>query len=78
VARAGRVTVSRFNGFCAVVPAYLHTVEKRLTSQVPLTSAIVVLDEPGWFKQQMYVWTCDAHPWDQVNPALPKFEKYPK
>jgi len=23
------------------------------------------------------VWTCDAHSWDQMNPALPKFEKYP-
>jgi hypothetical protein len=23
------------------------------------------------------VWTSDAHPWDQMNPALPKFEKYP-
>jgi uncharacterized protein YndB with AHSA1/START domain len=23
------------------------------------------------------VWTSDAHPWDKMNPALPKFEKYP-
>jgi hypothetical protein len=23
------------------------------------------------------VWTSDAHPWDQMNPALPKFEQYP-
>jgi len=35
------------------------------------------LDDPSWFKLQMDVWTCDAHPWDQMNPALPKFEKYP-
>jgi hypothetical protein len=35
------------------------------------------LDDPGWFKLQMDVWTSDAHPWDQMNPALPKFEKYP-
>jgi len=36
------------------------------------------LDDPSWFTQQMDVWTSDAHPWDQMNPALPKFEKYPK
>ena len=36
------------------------------------------LDDPGWFGPQMDVWTCDAHTWDQMNPALPKFEKYPK
>ena len=35
------------------------------------------LDDPSWFNLQMDVWTCDAHPWDQMNPALPKFEKYP-
>jgi len=35
------------------------------------------LDDPSWFTQQIDVWTSDAHPWDQMNPALPKFEKYP-
>jgi len=35
------------------------------------------LDDPTWFEQQFDVWTCDANPWDQMNPALPKFEKYP-
>jgi len=35
------------------------------------------LDDPSSFKPQMDVWTCDAHPWDQMNPALPKFEKFP-
>ena len=35
------------------------------------------LDDPSWFNPQMDVWTSDAHPWDQMNPALPKFEKYP-
>lgn len=35
------------------------------------------LDDPSWFHLQMDVWTSDAHPWDEMNPALPKFEKYP-
>jgi hypothetical protein len=34
------------------------------------------LDDPSWFKPQMDVWTCDAHPWDEMNPSLPKHEKY--
>ncbi|HEU5245791.1 MAG TPA: GFA family protein [Candidatus Udaeobacter sp.] len=35
------------------------------------------LDHPSWFNLQMDVWTSDAHPWDQMIPTLPKFEKYP-
>ena len=31
------------------------------------------LDDPSWFNPQVDVWTSDAHPWDQMNPALPKF-----
>jgi hypothetical protein len=36
------------------------------------------LDDPTWFKQQLDTWTSDAHEWDQMNPELPKFEKYPQ
>jgi hypothetical protein len=35
------------------------------------------LDDPSWFNPEMDAWISDAHPWDQMNPALPKFEKYP-
>jgi hypothetical protein len=35
------------------------------------------LDDPSWFSPQVDVWTSDAHPWDQMDPTLPKFEKYP-
>ena len=35
------------------------------------------LDDPSWFNPQVDVWTSDAHPWDQMNPGLPEFEKYP-
>lgn len=35
------------------------------------------LDDSSWFNPQAEVWTSDAHSWDQMNPALPKFEKYP-
>ena len=36
------------------------------------------LNDPSWFNPQVDVWTSDAHPWDHMKPALPKFEKYPK
>jgi len=35
------------------------------------------LDDPSWFNPQVDVWTSDAHSWDHMDPALPKFEKYP-
>lgn len=34
------------------------------------------LDNPSWFEPQLDAWTSDAHRWDHMNPALPKFEKY--
>ena len=50
------------------------------TDTAPQIAAIrtASLDDPGWFNLQMDVWTSDAHSWDKMNPALPKFEKYPK
>ena len=35
------------------------------------------LDDPSWFQPQLDMWTSDAQPSDHMNPALPKFEKYP-
>jgi hypothetical protein len=34
------------------------------------------LDNPSLFKPQMHIWTSDAQPWDQMDPTVPKFEKY--
>lgn len=46
---------------------------------VPHLTAIRVasLDDPSGFKPQVDVWTSDAHAWDHMDQALPKFEKYP-
>jgi hypothetical protein len=50
------------------------------SDSVPQFAAIrtASLDDPSLFKLQMDVWTSDAHSWDPMNPALPKFEKYPQ
>ncbi len=63
-------------GFC---PAYGAPVVVK-PDAVPQVVAIrtASLDDPSWFNPQVDVWTSDAHPWDHMNPALPKFEKYPK
>ena len=34
------------------------------------------LDDPSVFKPQHELWTCDAQPWDAMDPQTPKFEKY--
>src|SRR5437868_14392826 len=35
------------------------------------------LDDPTVFKPQMDIFVSDAQPWDQMDPAIPKFEQYP-
>jgi len=35
------------------------------------------LDYPSWFRPQMDIFVSDAQPWDQMDPAIPKFEQYP-
>jgi hypothetical protein len=35
------------------------------------------LDDPSVFKPQMDIFVSDAQSWDQMDPALPKFEQYP-
>ena len=35
------------------------------------------LDDPSWFQSQMDIFVSDAQPWDQIDPAMPKFEQYP-
>jgi hypothetical protein len=36
------------------------------------------LDDASGFNPQRDVWASDAYLWDHMNPALPKFEKYPQ
>ena len=35
------------------------------------------LDDPSWFQPQMDIFVSDAQPWDQMDPATPKFDQYP-
>jgi len=65
-------------GFCANCGSRLTGAE----SETPLPSAVVglvagSLDDPSWFRPQMDIFTSDAQPWDQMDPAIPKYENYP-
>jgi len=35
------------------------------------------LDDSSWFRPQMDFFICDAPAWDQMDPAIPKFDQYP-
>jgi hypothetical protein len=50
-----------------------HT--ERPTGVVGVTAGS--LDDPSWFQPQMDIFMSDAQPWDQMDPAMPKFEEYP-
>ena len=63
-------------GFCPECGAPIQVMTDSQPQIVAIRTAS--LDDPSWFNPQMDVWISDAHSWDQMNPALPKFEKYPK
>ena len=63
-------------GFCAECGSRLTGGENREG-----TSAIVginagSLDDPSWFRPQFDIFALDAQPWDQMDPAIPKYDKY--
>jgi hypothetical protein len=63
-------------GFCPQCGSPIQAASDSAPHLVAIRTAS--LDDPGWFNPQVEVWTSDAQPWDQMNPASPNFEKYPK
>ena len=57
-------------GFCPECGSPIQVMTDSQPDIVAIRTAS--LDDPSWFGLQMDVWTSDAHPWDQMNPALPK------
>jgi hypothetical protein len=63
-------------GFCAQCGSRLTGAESDTPS--PIIGVVAgSLDDPNWFRPQMDIFTSDAQPWDQMDPAIPKYEKYP-
>jgi hypothetical protein len=49
--------------------------DERPTGFVGVTAGS--LDDSSWFQPQMDIFVSDGQPWDQMDPAIPKFEQYP-
>jgi hypothetical protein len=35
------------------------------------------LDDPSWFRPKYHIFASDAQPWDRMDPAIPKYDRYP-
>jgi hypothetical protein len=66
-------TVSRC--FCPNCGSQVYGGTSGFPDGVAITAA--TLDDPRLFKPQMVAYTMRGHAWDQLDPALPKFERMP-
>jgi hypothetical protein len=64
-------------GFCAQCGSRITGGEKQNEPSRVIGILAGSLDDPSWFRAQMDIFTSDAQPWDQMDPAIPKYEKYP-
>src|SRR5215471_9521214 len=62
-------------GFCSACGSPLVINETADPGHVILQAAS--LDDPGWVRPVVDIFTSIAQPWDYLNPALPKFERSP-
>jgi hypothetical protein len=64
-------------GFCAACGSRLTGAEHETETRPFIGITAGSLDDPSWFKPQMHFFVSDAQPWDEMDPALPKFKHYP-
>jgi hypothetical protein len=64
-------------GFCSECGSRMTGGEsdERPSGFVGITTG--TLDDPSCFQPQIDIFASDAQPWDQMDPASPKFEQYP-
>jgi hypothetical protein len=64
-------------GFCSECGSRLTGAESEAGDSPFVGILVGSLDDPSWFQPQMDVFVSDAQPWDQMDPAIPKFEQFP-
>ncbi|MFO1498676.1 MAG: GFA family protein [Verrucomicrobiota bacterium] len=64
-------------GFCADCGSRLTGAESDLRATGFVGVTVGSLDDPSWFRPQMDLFVADAQPWDQMDPAIPKYPLYP-
>lgn len=67
-------TISR--GFCPNCGSRLFSKPEALPTMVGI--AVGSLDDGGWYRPGMDIYTSSAQPWAHMDPALPKFPKMPQ
>ena len=63
-------------GFCAECGSRITGGESETPSDM-IGVLAGSLDDPSQFEPTMDIFTCDAQPWDRMEPTLQKFEEYP-
>jgi len=64
-------------GFCPKCGSRISGAEFE-TGDSPFVGVLAAsLDDPSCFQPQMDIFVSDAQPWDQMDPAIPKFGQYP-
>lgn len=61
--------------FCANCGSPLFTALKAVPGVRVLKAAS--LDDPGWLKPAMHIWTASRQPWDDIEDALPQYPGNP-
>jgi hypothetical protein len=71
----GEQGTRKSRGFCPTcgAPVYIRFPDVADLFVVSAAS----LDDPARFNPQMVLWSSAGHAWDQLEPALPKFDKMP-
>jgi hypothetical protein len=61
-------------GFCPACGSRITGAENPERGFIGVTASS--MDGPSWFKPTMDIFVSDAHPWDLMDPNLPKFPDY--
>lgn len=64
-------------GFCPECGSRITGAESEAGDSPFVGVLAASLDDASWFQPQMDIFVSDAQPWDQMDPAIPKFEQYP-
>ena len=65
-----------------VTRRFCPTCGSPILSELSANAAMTVLkaatlDEPGWLKPAVHIWTASGQPWAETSPDLPKYDRNP-
>jgi hypothetical protein len=63
-------------GFCSECGSRLTGGENREGTSGVIGINVGSLDDPSWFHPAFEMFVADAQPWDRLDPALPRYDRY--